>query len=266
MSSEIKADKWSPASGTSATIGDSGDTFTIPSGVTLDTSSSTLTLPSSAITGQTAITSLADTDKFLVSDASDSGNLKYVEKQYLPSGDLVKLGTVATNNSAVTWLTIDNCFSSTYDLYRIVGFHNATTNGAHNYFRWRTGGASGTSYTTSDYQWITHGKFNSSAGSGDYFNGNNSSDHGRVASDMDSDSNSSFVSFNLLVADPFTNLMSRAMVTGTSVVRQSTNDRWVTHHVGITNGANVNATGFEMTVSSGTINYGRISVYGMKQA
>jgi hypothetical protein len=39
-----------------------------------------------AITGQTAITSLADTDKFLVSDASDSGNLKYVEKQYLIVG------------------------------------------------------------------------------------------------------------------------------------------------------------------------------------
>ena len=35
MTSEIKADKWSPASGTACTIGDSGDTFTIPSGVTL---------------------------------------------------------------------------------------------------------------------------------------------------------------------------------------------------------------------------------------
>ena len=35
MSSEIKADKWSPASGTAGTIGDSGDTFTIPSGATL---------------------------------------------------------------------------------------------------------------------------------------------------------------------------------------------------------------------------------------
>ena len=35
MSSEIKADKWSPASGTSGTIGDSGDTFTVPSGATL---------------------------------------------------------------------------------------------------------------------------------------------------------------------------------------------------------------------------------------
>ena len=53
MSSEIKADKWSPASGTSATIGDSGDTYTVPSGVTLNTSSATLTLPSSVITGQT---------------------------------------------------------------------------------------------------------------------------------------------------------------------------------------------------------------------
>ena len=39
MSSEIKADKWSPASGTSATIGDSGDTYTVPSGVTLDIAS-----------------------------------------------------------------------------------------------------------------------------------------------------------------------------------------------------------------------------------
>ncbi len=39
MSSEIKADKWSPASGTAGTIGDNGDTFTVPSGVTLDIAS-----------------------------------------------------------------------------------------------------------------------------------------------------------------------------------------------------------------------------------
>ncbi len=35
MASEIKANKISPATGTAFTIGDSGDTFTIPSGVTL---------------------------------------------------------------------------------------------------------------------------------------------------------------------------------------------------------------------------------------
>ena len=35
MASEIKANKISPATGTAITLGDSGDTFTIPSGVTL---------------------------------------------------------------------------------------------------------------------------------------------------------------------------------------------------------------------------------------
>ena len=33
--SEMKVDKISPAAGTSATFGDSGDTFTIPAGATL---------------------------------------------------------------------------------------------------------------------------------------------------------------------------------------------------------------------------------------
>jgi len=116
MSSEIKADKWSPASGTSATIGDSGDTFTVPSGVTLNTSSATLTLPSSAITGQTAITSLADTDKFLVSDASDSGNLKYVEKQYMPSGAMTFLSSTDLSSGVAEFLDVD--FFTTYSTYK----------------------------------------------------------------------------------------------------------------------------------------------------
>ena len=38
MSSEIKANKWSPGTGTDATLGDSGDTFTIPAGATITNS------------------------------------------------------------------------------------------------------------------------------------------------------------------------------------------------------------------------------------
>jgi len=183
------------------------------------------------------------------------------------AGDLVKLGTVSTDNSNVSALTIDNCFSSTYNLYRIVGFHNVTSSGAHQYFRWRTGGGSGSSYTTSDYTWINQGAYiQSSPSHAIYQNWNYTSDHGRLASDMRSDSNSAFVSFNLLIADPNTDLMSRGAVTGTSTARQNTDSRWVTTQVGITNGANVNATGFQMTVSTGNISYGRVSVYGMKQA
>jgi hypothetical protein len=127
MSSEIKADKWSPASGTSATIGDSGDTFTVPSGVTLDTSSSTLSLPSSAITGQTAITSLADTDKFLVSDASDSGNLKYVENQYLGGGGGLRFLArtfISSNTSTVEFTGIST--SNIRVVFQNVGTNNAS--------------------------------------------------------------------------------------------------------------------------------------------
>jgi hypothetical protein len=54
MASEIKANKISPATGTAFTLGDSGDTFTIPSGVTL-TNSGTASgfLPSSISTSGT---------------------------------------------------------------------------------------------------------------------------------------------------------------------------------------------------------------------
>jgi len=222
-------------------------------------------IDSTLITAQTEKSSLVDADKFLISDSAASGALKYVQKSNLPA-DFVKLGTVATDNSNVSALTIDNCFSSTYDLYRIVGYHSVTSGGAHNYFRWRTGGASGSSYTTGDYSWINDGRYiNSTPATAEYSNWNYSADHGRVASDMRSDSNSAFVSFNLLVSDPNTNVMSRAHVTGTSVVKQNTDQRWVSHHVGITNTANVNATGFEMTVSTGSINYGRVTVYGLVQ-
>ena len=116
--SEILANKLSPSTGTSVQLGDSGDTITVPSGATLNTSSATLTLPSSAITGQTAITSLADTDKFLVSDASDSGNLKYVEKQYLPSGGFVRVGGGSASGQNLGTLSFDN-FSSTYNFYYV---------------------------------------------------------------------------------------------------------------------------------------------------
>ena len=71
-----------------------------------------------AITGQTAITSLADTDKFLVSDASDSGNLKYVEKQYLPAGSWVLLET-ETVSSATSTVEI-NSMSSSYKTHAVV--------------------------------------------------------------------------------------------------------------------------------------------------
>jgi len=75
MSSEIKADKWSPASGTSATIGDSGDTYTIPSGVTF-TNNGTATgfAPAGISSASTSGTALQITSGNIVGAGSDATN------------------------------------------------------------------------------------------------------------------------------------------------------------------------------------------------
>ena len=86
--SEVKVNKISPRSGTDVTLGDSGDTFTVPTGVTLDTSNSTVTLPDGSVTsaklnndiisGATELaTEPADTDEFLVSDAGTIKRIDY---------------------------------------------------------------------------------------------------------------------------------------------------------------------------------------------
>jgi|TARA_Y100000289_G_scaffold63542_1_gene74177 hypothetical protein len=103
-----------------------------------------------SITGQTAITSLADTDKFLVSDASDSGNLKYVENQYLGGGgSWVLLDTQTVSSGTPASVGTGAVFSSTYDTYVVVirRFKLNSTVG----LQFRLGNSSG--YTTSGYRW-----------------------------------------------------------------------------------------------------------------
>jgi len=51
MSSEVKANKWSPGTGVAGTLGDSGDTFTVPSGATLVVASGATVTNSGTATG-----------------------------------------------------------------------------------------------------------------------------------------------------------------------------------------------------------------------
>jgi len=50
MASKIKVDKIDPQSGTDLELGSSGDTITVPSGVTLDASNATTSLPANVVT------------------------------------------------------------------------------------------------------------------------------------------------------------------------------------------------------------------------
>jgi hypothetical protein len=101
--SQLEVNKVLPQSGTTLTLGESGDTITIPSGATLDASSGTLTLPngsvtaaklastavdntntnSTVITGQTAETSIAGGDLVLVYDDSASALRKMTRTNFV---------------------------------------------------------------------------------------------------------------------------------------------------------------------------------------
>ena len=104
MTSEIKADKWSPASGTAGTIGDSGDTFTLTAGanLTLGGSSTTVTVPSGATLD---VASGATFDATGATVTGISGGLVYV-------GGLI-------SSSASAYYQVDNVFTSTYSRYLV---------------------------------------------------------------------------------------------------------------------------------------------------
>ena len=135
MSSEIKADKWSPASGTSATIGDSGDTYTVPTGAnftvtdelktnkispasgtafTLGDSGDTFTVPS----GVTFANSGTATGFGLTNWSESSGNLLATNASY---GIYLGVNSATAANllndyEEGTWTPgIDNTTSVAYD-------------------------------------------------------------------------------------------------------------------------------------------------------
>ena len=104
---------------------------------------------STLITSQTAKTSLVDADKFLISDSAASGALKYVEKQYLPSGShvLISSQTVSSNVGEVLFADV---FTSDYDQYLFQGTGMLKASSSNVRFRVSQ---SSTARTDSSYDW-----------------------------------------------------------------------------------------------------------------
>jgi hypothetical protein len=262
MTSELKVDKISPATGTGFTLGDSGDTFTVPSGVTLDTSSSTLSLPSSVITGQTEKTSLVDADKFLVSDSAASGALKYVQKSNLGAGGLVKLGSSSVGASTVTDITFDSIFSSTYESYRLIGFVNADTAGSQTLFRLRASGSDvGASSQYTRVERYTYRDPSDGSSGQETLTGHTSNEWMVAGGGMRSDADSAPCWFDLTF---FTNT-SRQFFNGTGSFIKNTNARVMTGYVGGITNSNLSPDGIKIFLYSGNIRYAEVSIFGVVQ-
>ena len=129
--SKIEVDAIEPQSGTSLTVGASGDTITIPSGATFDSSAATTTLPSTVVTttgtqtltnksiATTQLTGTVATSNLGTGTASGTtflaGDQTYKEAG---GGSWVKISTTTASNTSR--ISFDN-LASTYQMYAIKG-------------------------------------------------------------------------------------------------------------------------------------------------
>ena len=120
--SELQVNKISPQSGTAITLGDSGDTYTVPSGVTLDVASGA----TADFTGAT-VTGLTDNNTW------------------------VQVAKVVNSSVGAASVEVQNCFTTTYKLYMIVCrmFRPSTDN---DYCRMRLMTGTNTAVTASNYR------------------------------------------------------------------------------------------------------------------
>ena len=111
--SKLEVDKIDPQSGTDLELGTSGDTITVPTGVTLDASNATTTLPSNIVTtdGSQTLTNKTINASQLTGTITPSDgtvtNAKIVDSTIA----LAKLSATGTKDST-TFLRGDNTFST----------------------------------------------------------------------------------------------------------------------------------------------------------
>jgi hypothetical protein len=120
--SEVKVNKISPRSGTDVTLGDSGDTITIPSGATLANSGTVTGIPASAISSGTIATAR------LGSGTANSSTFLRGDQTYAEAGggSLVKLAST-TISSGVAAVSFNSTYiNSTYDNYRVICYGLST--------------------------------------------------------------------------------------------------------------------------------------------
>jgi hypothetical protein len=139
--SKLEVDKIDPQSGTDLELGTSGDTITIPTGVTLDASNATTTLPATVVTttGSQTLTNKSIAATQLTGTITPSDN----------TVSLAKLTATGTKD-ATTFLRGDNTFANGGLIKKI-----SVTEGITAQYSGLTGTATPTDHTLTAYN-VTH--------------------------------------------------------------------------------------------------------------
>jgi len=262
MTSEIKADKWSPASGTAGTIGDSGDTFTVPTGVGLTVTDEVKTNKISPASG-TAFTMGDSGDTFTIPSgvtfansgtATGFGALVHITSQAFP----------AANN-----FTIDSVFSTDYVNYIMtINMLNCSTDDSCDFVFVK----SGTPDTGSNYRFTNKGYQNDGNSTDNYSNGTTT--YGSLLYNMDADSEAG-ASGTFTIYSPFAAYQRKAVM-GVSAVPKGTANNLTPFYTASDyhNGTTQQFTGIKFqsrighNFRAGSVagGYSTVSIYGVKNS
>ena len=246
----------------------------VPSDSTV-TDSKIVDMAASKLTGTVAQANIADQAineaKMQISNAptngymltAQSGNTGGLTWAEAPSGGLVRTHGSASTSSTGT-VTLDNCFSSTYRNYKIIG-HIRTDQSTYIKYRTRASGANndGDQYINAErYNYINDGE---SQSTGDY--GHHTTTFGFLGLATiaaNGDVTGSYCGFDLTFYNPHTDdNMTRHMMTGQIVYRNAGSAKMYGSQVYGTATANHNADGIRFETNAGNVDMHRIDVYGM---
>ena len=219
-------------------------------------------LNDTAISGQTALgAEPADTDEFLVSDA---GTLKRVDYSYIKPGaaDWVRLNT-NTISSGVASFTVDNVFSSTYQIYKLFWSDVSYSTAVYPEIQFVTGG-DGTVAAGSTYKWKAQFIYGSLTGSA-VSDGTQSQTTGfRVTNAYDQNDSDYPSSGDITFFNPASDTMYNAIQSNVAIY-ESGQWRYI-YGTGYYDGAKIAATGYKFNADTGTVDTGEFVLYGLKRA
>ena len=196
-----------------------------------------------------------DANQFLQTDGN--GVLSFANA----GGGLIYLNGSESSSSASA-VTFDNVFSSTYRAYKVIGMIAPSTD-TYVKARFRSGGSDVNASTYSIMERSSHVDSSNNVGQQNSGANNQTTSFSIAAADINSDSNSDFVSFDLTFYDPNTDVFSRSMMSGTLVYRNGGSAKLYASYIGMGMHSNTNNDGIKFETNAGTLSYHSIRVYGI---
>lgn len=175
---------------------------------------------------------------------------------YLNNGGLVYV--TETSFSSVVAVNIDNCFTASFPNYRLSIDLSAQSANDTIFFQWRTGGSSGSTYTTSDYDWqLTYTSGTTTLATVSYMAQN----YGRVCFGYTSPG---YMTAFLDITNPQTAFRPMTLVNAMS---NNATTQINLEQSGNTNRVTTSFTGIRIGTSSGTATItGKVKIYGYRAA